>query len=67
MKRGEEWLPERSELERICRANGLKLIDVARNPDWNETLYRDGLHPTATGNAVLARILTRAIQDRLHP
>ena len=62
-KRGVEWLPERPQLESICRQNGVVLIDVSRSPDWNETLYRDGVHPTIQGNHQLAKIITEAIKQ----
>jgi len=64
-RRGEEWLPERAEVERIARRYGLKLVDVSRSPEWHEGLYRDGTHPTVEGNKVLARILTSAIKQVL--
>jgi hypothetical protein len=64
-KNGLEWLPERKILERIAATHGLKIVDVARSPEWNEGLYRDGTHPTAEGNTVLAQILTAAVTDAL--
>lgn len=58
---GNEWLPERAELERVAHANGLKVVDISRAKEWNERLYRDdGVHPTKLGNAVLAGILAEA-------
>jgi lysophospholipase L1-like esterase len=63
-QQGREWLPERAELERIAKANGLVIVDITKQPSWNGTLYReDGVHPTVQGNAVLAAILSGAIQD----
>jgi len=64
-KRGLEWLPERPQLQSICRQNGLILVDVSHSPDWNETLYRDGVHPTIQGNIQLAKILAEAIKEGL--
>lgn len=66
-KRGEEWLPDRPELERIAQKYGLKIVDISRMPDWNETFYRDGTHPTVAGNKVLAHILAASITDALAP
>jgi hypothetical protein len=66
-KQGNNWLPERSDVERIAAANHLVVVDVARQPEWNEALYRpDGTHPTTEGNVVLATILTAAIKQSLH-
>ncbi len=36
-----------------------RLFRVAESSDWNTSLYRDGIHPTAEGNRVLARILAK--------
>jgi hypothetical protein len=53
---GKEWLSEREELEHIARDYNLKLVDISRAKEWNETLYReDGVHPTVQGNIILAR------------
>lgn len=65
-KNGVEWLPERKVIEKIAASHGLKIVDIARHPEWNENLYRDGTHPTVKGNAVLARILTSAVTDALN-
>lgn len=62
---GVEWLPERSELEKLTAKYGLRIVDIARRPEWNGGLYRDDTHPTSEGNAVLARILTHAITDAI--
>ncbi len=43
-----EWLPERKMLLEICQKYGLRAIDIAQNGDWNESLYRDGVHPTVS-------------------
>lgn len=65
-RQGREWLPERAAVEGIASANGLALVDIAKQPEWNETLYRpDGTHPTVEGNVVLAKILTAAIKQSL--
>jgi len=64
-KQGIEWLPERAKIEKICADNHLVLVDVSRSPLWNENLYRGGTHPTAEGNAILARILSAAIRANL--
>lgn len=64
-KQGGEWVPERAELERIAKSHGLKLVDIARSPEWNETLYREGTHPNVQGNAVLSHILSVEITNAL--
>lgn len=59
---GKEWLEDRQYLQRMAEAHGIMLIDVTRFAQWNESLYKDPVHPTAEGNAVLAAILARALQ-----
>ena len=59
---GKEWLEDRQFFQRMAEAHGIMLIDVTRFPQWNASLYKDPVHPTAEGNAVLAQILTRALQ-----
>jgi hypothetical protein len=67
-RQGKEWLPERPDIEKIARTNGLDVIDIAARPEWNESLYRpDNTHPTVRGNRVLARILANAIDSGLRP
>jgi hypothetical protein len=63
---GNEWLPERAQLEEIARTLNLKILDVTRSPQWRTDLYRDGeTHPTAEGDAILATILAGSIQQVL--
>lgn len=38
-----------------------KIYKVANDTHWNETLYRDDIHPSGNGNLVLAEILQRDI------
>jgi lysophospholipase L1-like esterase len=65
-RQGKEWLPERSEIESIAASDGLAVIDVAQQPEWNESLYRpDGVHPTVAGNQVLALVLAAAVKPTL--
>jgi hypothetical protein len=33
------------------------IVEVRDDPRWKRELYRDGIHPTAQGNAVLAEII----------
>ncbi|MFZ1963569.1 MAG: SGNH/GDSL hydrolase family protein [Roseiarcus sp.] len=57
-KEGKEWLPERPQIEKIANKYGLRIVDIASNPEWNAALYRDGgVHPNVEGNEVLASIL----------
>ncbi len=62
---GLEWMPERPRIERMARDHGLLIVDVASQPQWTDTLYRDDVHPTPQGNAVLAGILVRAVRQAL--
>jgi len=38
------------------------IIKIADDKRWNNNLYRDGIHPSAEGNVVLARIIADAIK-----
>lgn len=62
---GLEWLSDRPQVNRIAAAHGLLVVDVASQPQWVDALYRDDVHPTREGNAVLADILARAIHQAL--
>jgi len=62
-KIGHDYVSDRSELERIALMYHLALVDISKNPAWNEKLYRDGVHPTVEGNNVLANILNRTVVD----
>jgi hypothetical protein len=65
--RGEEWLPERADLERLAAAHDVSVIDLVRYPQWTAQLYRDDVHPTVEGNQVLARILASVVDRALEP
>lgn len=66
-RQGRIWLPERADVVKIAVENGMEVVDVAEQPEWNETLYRpDGTHPTVEGNVVLAKILSAAIKRSLY-
>jgi hypothetical protein len=60
-----EWLPNRDGIEDICKRHGLTLIDVAQRPEWNESHYQGGTHPTEEGSVILAHILAAAISETL--
>jgi hypothetical protein len=60
-----EWLPERKELEDLCREFNLTLVDITQDARWNESMYRDGVHPTPRGNVVLGKILADAALNTL--
>ena len=64
-KRSLEWLPDRAAIQAICDRYGLTLVDVAQRPEWTESLYQGGTHPTSAGNVILAHILAAAIKDTL--
>lgn len=59
---GRDWLPERTPLQELAARHNVVLIDVASFPQWTVGLYKDGIHPTREGNAVLASILAEAIR-----
>lgn len=64
-RQGLEWLVDREQYVRMAATHGLVLIDIARYPQWTDALYRDQVHPTAAGNAVLADILAQALHRAL--
>jgi lysophospholipase L1-like esterase len=45
-------------------AGGDPVIEVREDSRWSTNLYRDGIHPSAKGDAVLAEILAEALQKR---
>ena len=64
---GHEWLPDRSWVEGLASANRVRIIDLARDPRWIDSLYRDGVHPTSQGNAVIAAIIATATHEAMAP
>jgi hypothetical protein len=60
---GRTWLPDKEFLRAICIAHGVILVDIADDPEWSGSLYRDGTHPSVQGNVVLARILARHLRS----
>jgi hypothetical protein len=60
---GQEWLPERSNIERLADKYRLRIMDLSKHPLWNERYYVDGVHPTVEGNVLLARILASEIES----
>ncbi len=64
---GVEWLPDRQRIEKLAMKNGIVLIDIAASPLWTAALYKDGIHPTKDGNAVLASILAAAVRKYAPP
>lgn len=60
---GLEWFVDRDRIELIARAHGVLLIDITRYPQWTDAMYRDQVHPTAAGNAVLADILRQTLRQ----
>lgn len=59
---GMEWLPDRAQWQDLATKHHVVLIDIASYPQWTVSLYRDGIHPTREGNAVLASILAESIR-----
>ena len=64
-QKGIDYVPDRKELERIATTYGLKIVDVAKRPEWNLELYKEGTHPTVEGNRVLADILAASTQESI--
>ena len=62
-RQGKQWLPERSKIEALAKAQHVLVIDIAQQRSWNESLYRDGAHLTPNGDQVLARILFEGLQS----
>jgi hypothetical protein len=63
---GKEWLPDRAEVQRLAARHGVMLIDLAAMPQWKAGLYKDGVHPSVEGNAVMATILANEIRRLAH-
>jgi hypothetical protein len=61
-RHGKPWMPEYDAVTSLARKHHLGVIDVAEDPRWNESKYRDGIHPTITGNHVLAEVIGEAVQ-----
>lgn len=59
---GLEWLPDRALWQDLATKHHVVLIDIASYTQWTASLYRDGIHPTREGNAVLASILAESIR-----
>ena len=65
------WYPDAKEFKRrqavttrlfgqvknLVEARGARFMDVAEEPSWQSSFYRDSIHPDADGNRVLAQIL----------
>ena len=64
-RQGLEWLPERAWVESLAVANRLRMIDLAREPRWTEAMYRDAVHPTREGNALIAEIVAEVVRASL--
>lgn len=59
---GREWLPERTEMQRLAAVHGLAVLDLAADPAWHAGLYRDGVHLTVEGTRVLAGLIAARLQ-----
>ena len=64
-RQGREWMGDRSEYMRLAATHGLVFLDVAASDRWTENLYRDRMHPTAQGNAMLADIVATALRTSM--
>lgn len=58
---GREWMDDRPRIEQLATRHGLVLLDVAQSSRWTSALYKDGVHPTAEGNRILADLLSDAL------
>jgi hypothetical protein len=38
------------------------LLEVREQPNWNTSMYRDGIHPTSQGNQVLSGLIAQALK-----
>jgi lysophospholipase L1-like esterase len=65
--RGNEWLAERPELERIASKYGVRILDISKQHQWTSAQYRDGTHPTVEGNRLLAQIIADAVSETYRP
>lgn len=64
---GNEWLPERPDLERIATKYGVRILDLSKRPEWTSAQYRDGTHPTVEGNRLLAHIVADTVSEAYRP
>lgn len=56
-----DWLGYEKLLEQmnsICSTKNIECIDLSKEQKWNESFYRDGIHPSVEGNQVLAEIIS---------
>ena len=63
----EDWPQENMEeivtiLPKVAAATGVTLIDVHGATSGKSHLFRDGVHPAAEGNAIIAKVMFEAIQ-----
>jgi hypothetical protein len=59
---GKEWLPERQTVELLASKYKLMIVDMAENQQWTPNHYREGTHPTAQGNQIIAQTLADALR-----
>lgn len=51
-------------IRRIADANGAEVVDLNTPTDGKPELFADGVHPTAEGNELIARIVYQAITEK---
>lgn len=49
-------------LQPMCHEKYVQCIDLIKKPQWNEHLYRDGIHPSVEGNRIIAQVLSEYVQ-----
>jgi len=59
------WIKQTSDIKKFLENNREKFeyIDIAKMPQWNAELYRDGIHPNVEGNQVIADIIARKVES----
>lgn len=60
-KLGKEWFPEQNRIADLADKYHLFVFDLAKEPQWLTSLYRDGTHPTVAGNQILAVLLSKKV------
>ena len=58
------WQKNSIPLKAFLQSAGvLKVTDLTNNSKWNASLYRDGIHPNAAGNAELAAVILNVVKS----
>ena len=49
----------------LTNAGAKRILSVGRDARWSAAYYRDNIHPTSEGNAVLAQIISRPMREAI--